>query len=115
MGGETLDHIEVFRKSNGYTDVDERRLGPLKVRECTVEIMAALKSETGPEIRTGCEDRTPILTDVRGFNKILLAGAILENPGQYLWRKPVYRNKRVPDRPNRLRNLREITFYTVDL
>lgn len=69
MGSEGLEHAEVCQKCNSYADVDERRLRPLEVRGCAVEIIAnVIKPETAPERRAGYEDRTPILTDVRGFD-----------------------------------------------
>jgi len=102
MGGEALEHVEVLRKSDSRTDVDERRLRPLEVRECAVKTTVVLEPETAPKRRTGYEHRAPILTDVRGSGQILLAGAMFEDPGQDLWRKLVDGNKRVLDRPNRL-------------
>ena len=77
--------------------------------------MAVPKPETGPEGRAGYEGRPPILTNVRGLDQITLAGAIFEDPGQDLWWKPVGGNICVPGRPNRLQNLREITFDAIDL
>jgi len=71
--------------------------------------------ETTPERWSGYEGRTPIPTDVRGCDQIPLVGAIFENPGQDLWWKPVDRNRCIPDCPNCLQNLREITFYAMDL
>ena len=80
-----------------------------------VEIGVVLEPEAVPEGRTGDEGRPPILTDVRGFYQVPLVGAIFENPGQGLWWESVDRNRRVPNRPNRLQNLREITFNAIDL
>jgi len=115
IGGEALEHVDVLRMCDSYTEVDGHRLRPLEVRECAVGTPLGLKLETAPERRTGYEDRTPMLTDVRGFDQIPFAGAIFENPGQDLWRKLVDGNKCVPNHPNRLQNPREITFDTTDL
>jgi len=48
------------------------------------------------------------LANVCGGDKIPLAGVIFENLRQDLWWKFVDGNIRVPDRPSRLQNLREI-------
>ena len=119
MGNEVVDHVEL---SGIYGDVDGCWLRPLEVRKCTVgvhdcavETVAVSKQETGPEGRAGYEGRPPIPTDMRGLDQIALAGAIFENPGQDLWWKPVGRDRRVPDRPNRLQNRGEITFDAMDL
>ena len=77
--------------------------------------MVVLEPETTPEGWGGYEGRTPIPTDVGGCDKVLLAGAIFENPRQDLRWKPVDRNSHVPDHSNRPQNLREITFDAIDL
>ena len=77
--------------------------------------MAGLKLETCPERWSGYESRAPVPTDLRGCNQIALAGATFENPQQDLWREPIDRNKRVSDRPDTPRDLRESTFDAVDL
>ena len=66
LRSEVIEHTEALRRTGIYADVDECRLRPLGVRECTVEIRAGLKPETAPEKRTGYEGRAPIPTDVRG-------------------------------------------------
>jgi len=108
MGSEALEHFKVSEWIYVYTDIDRRRLGPFEVRDRAVDIMAGLEPETAPQRWTGCQGRTPVLTNVRGGDKIPLAGAIFEDPRQDLWWKPVGGNIRVPDRPGRLQNLREI-------
>lgn len=115
MGGEAIEHVDILRKSDSYTDVDGHRLRPFEVRECAIKTTVVLEPETAPERRTGYEDRAPILTNVRGSGQVLLAVAIFEDPGQELWRKPVGGNKCVLDRPNHLRNLGEITFDATEL
>ena len=54
-------------------------------------------------------------TNTRGHDQITLAGAKFENSGQDLRRKPVDRKKRVPDRPDILRDLREFMLDAIDL
>ena len=75
-----VEHVKVVWFSSDYADVDGRRLRPLKVYECTVEIGAGEKLETSPKRRVECEDRTPMPADVRGCDQVPLAGAVLEDP-----------------------------------
>jgi len=115
VGSDVIEHLGVSPRIEIYIDVDERQFRPFEVRERAVEIMAGLEVETGPEGRGGYEGRTPIPTDVRGCDQISLAGAKFENLGQDLWWEPVDGNRRISDGPNRLQNLREITFDAIDL
>ena len=101
--------------SDGYTDVDGCRLGPVKVYECTVEIGVGQKLETGPKWRVGYEDRTPMLTDVRGCDQVPLLVAMFKDLRQDLRREPVDRNMGIPNRPDRTQNRREIPLDGVDL
>jgi len=103
---EVLERVKGLERVRVHADIDRRRLGPFEVRDRAVGIMAGLEPETAPQRWTGCQGRTPVLTNVRGGDKIPLAGAIFEDPRQDLWGKPVDRNIRVPDRPGRLQDLR---------
>ena len=115
MGSEVLQHVNISCPTSIYTHVDGRRLRPLEVGECTVEIIAKFELETGPERWAGYEAITPVPTDLRGYDQIALVGAMFENSRQDLWRKPVDWDKCVPDRRNRLRNLGEFTFDVIEL
>jgi len=46
MWSEVLERVEVRLPTIAHPDVDERRLEPLEVRECAVEIVAGQKLET---------------------------------------------------------------------
>jgi hypothetical protein len=65
MGSEVLERLDALWVIP-YSDIKRRRLGPFEARECTVDIMAELKSETGPERWNVCQGGAPISTDVRG-------------------------------------------------
>lgn len=81
MGKELFNHVEILQRIDVCFDIDGRRLGPLEIRECTVDTIAGSELNVGPERWSGYQGGTPISTDVCGNNEILLVVSVFEDLG----------------------------------